>query len=169
MKCEEEIFSMSLYLDKELNKEEEADFLMHLKECEECRKLFEEIKLVYNSVNRVPLEELPKGYGDELFDKIKSVTPAEQEVPMDKTKKKGPWKKYTLLAASVLVLIAAGSVIASILPGVGSKSSSPSESFSARSNQKFEYDTGSSYDEQFNGSFSLTSDSSPAAGAVEGT
>ncbi|MEA4815758.1 MAG: DUF4349 domain-containing protein [Lachnospiraceae bacterium] len=126
MNCEEIMLSISLYLDKELNREEGAEFLAHLDKCEECRKIFEETKLIFEKTNSIPLIDLPNGYEDELFAKLKALkSSATRNISNinKNNKRKFGWKQYSAIAAAVLVLLIGGSVITSMMPRMGSKNS----------------------------------------------
>jgi len=124
--CEETMFNISLYLDKELNREDEEKFLAHLESCKECRRTFEEIKLVFEKTNSIPLADLPSGYEDELSAKLKVLKSSAIHKTLDTSKnnrKKFGWKQYSAIVAAVLVLLIGGSVVTSIIPRMGSKSS----------------------------------------------
>lgn len=110
MICKECRQKISLYLDEQLSKEEKMEFESHINECTDCKDELEKIRNVVKTLNEIPLEELPEGYCKNLHVRLKEV--AEKNVP---AKKKwswnGNWKKYTAIAAAVLIVLSAPTML----------------------------------------------------------
>ncbi len=105
MKCENCLEKMSLYLDEDLNKQEQEELFNHIAECESCKKEFEELKNIVGDLRKAEFLELPENYHKELMERISE----EKIIPVDFTsKKKSNWKKYTSIAAGFLVLVVLG-------------------------------------------------------------
>lgn len=80
MKCSYVENYINLYLDGELETETVEELLNHIKECGECRKKYIELSKLHNSLENLFTEkELPKGFEEELLNKI-------YEKPVEKNK-----------------------------------------------------------------------------------
>lgn len=121
MDCEKAFEWMSVYLDKQLDKDSSEKLMEHIEQCAHCKKEFELLKSIVEQLNNIPLVELPQGYHEELMQKIQEI-PKETVIQYPvgkkgkekgkkekKEKKKWNWKRYSAIAAGFLILIAAGS------------------------------------------------------------
>ncbi|WDV47301.1 DUF4349 domain-containing protein [Clostridiaceae bacterium M8S5] len=99
MNCMKFDESISLYIDGQLDKIDQKEFEQHLENCEKCRKQYEQMKQIIEMTKDIELEELPKDYKKSLRQKL-------EQCNKDKSKNKSNiWKKYSLVAASLLVVI----------------------------------------------------------------
>ena len=72
MKCKEINNSIIRFIDGELPEEKEAEFIVHLKECEKCTYLYANISAAYNSLN-IKEEIEPKAFFTEsVMNKIEN-------------------------------------------------------------------------------------------------
>ena len=117
MDCEKAFEWMSIYLDKQLDKDSSEKLMKHIEQCAHCKKEFEMLKSIVEQLNNIPLVELPQGYHEELMQKIQEI-PKETVVQFpvgkkekEKGKKKWKWKRYSAIAAGFFILVAAGSSI----------------------------------------------------------
>lgn len=119
MDCEKAFEWMSIYLDKQLDKDSSEKLMEHIEHCEHCKKEFELLKSMIERLNNIPLVELPQGYHEELMKKIQEIPKEtviqyptgnkEKRKKKEEDKKKWNWKKYSAIAAGFLILVAAGS------------------------------------------------------------
>lgn len=100
MNCKEFNDKLSLFIDNELDNEENIEFKKHIEECENCKKQYTLLKRIIDELNAVPEEELPEGYCKNLHNKLKYVN--------KKSKIKFNWKRYTVVAATVVLVFVAG-------------------------------------------------------------
>ncbi len=112
MNCRECKEKISLYIDNELTDKEAAKFEEHLRECDNCRIEFENIKSIVETVNNMPLEKLPEGYCEKLHDKLIE----------KKSKNKWNWKRITAIAATFVVLLGATFIFSNLGLGGGKTS-----------------------------------------------
>lgn len=107
MKCSDSIELISLYLDKELDKESQLLLFKHTGECENCKRELEEMKSLMNKLDQIPLIELPENFHNELMVKIANTKKA--TLPITKNNKKTHYrKKYIGVAAAFLLLLVVG-------------------------------------------------------------
>lgn len=108
MNCEAVREMLWAYLEKETTAEETVKIEEHLKNCGDCR---EELKLqqeMMEMLSGLPEEELPEGFHAELMQKL-SAEAKPNIVPFPQKKKKQPmFKQWSMIAAAVLVVVAAG-------------------------------------------------------------
>ena len=131
MRCDSVYEIISLYIDGQLNKEEEQ-FIRHINTCEDCRREFSEISEVSGALSNLPLLDLPEGVHESIMDKVKIIVEGEG-FPKDEQAKAPArtfagrlsglsWKKYSAIAAGVVVVIVGVSVISGSFRGGSSKS-----------------------------------------------
>lgn len=117
MDCKKAFEWMSVYLDKQLDKDSSEKLMEHMKHCDYCKKEFEMLKSIIEQLNDIPLVELPQGYHEELMNKIKEIPNetiirfSSEKQKVEKRKKNWNWKKYSAIAAGFLILVAAGSSV----------------------------------------------------------
>ncbi len=70
MNCKDVRKYISSLVDNELDIDIEKEVLNHIEECEECKKIYEEEKLIKNLINEIKLEELPKDFEMKLHNKF---------------------------------------------------------------------------------------------------
>lgn len=117
MKCDKASELISLYIDKELNRQDEQLLMEHLSECDDCRNEYEQLKVMVEELNNIPLVELPNGYHSELILKIENTKVDNAEnisyfKPKENNQnnnKKTNWKKYSAIAAALFILVVVGS------------------------------------------------------------
>ena len=106
MKCKEAFELMSLYFDNEIEETDKIELFKHISNCEQCKADFDNLEQMINSVNNLPLLELPENFHSELMEKIKD----ENKVISfeNKIAKKAIYKKYMAIAVVLFVLIIVG-------------------------------------------------------------
>ena len=70
MKCIEARELMNAYIDNTLSDKELASLERHLDSCESCTVEFEEFKYMVQLMGEIELKELPKGFEEELHEKL---------------------------------------------------------------------------------------------------
>ena len=70
MNCEQAKQLMNAFVDNELNDQELNKLNAHLDSCESCTVEFEELKYMVLLMGEIELKELPKGYEEELHEKL---------------------------------------------------------------------------------------------------
>lgn len=113
---------ISLYIDGELDENEEKELLEHLNNCPLCEKEYEELKAVKAMLDEIEREELPENFHNEVMAKIR-----EQSAPKT-VKKKRRWDRYVSLAASICALVVVGGVLGTGFFGMGSESAADAAS-----------------------------------------
>ncbi len=104
MTCKEISELISLYLDNEITNEEQNILLEHIKTCPTCKKEFEEIKKIKEILNNEEEIDLPEGFHEELFNKIKEIDSENKIVPLvRKPKKQTNFKRYYAVAAIIIL------------------------------------------------------------------
>lgn len=118
MDCDKALELISLYIDGELNKEEQEEIIRHMERCESCRKEYESIKEMVEELNNIDFLPLPDGYHERLMQKINDTKVEKVDFAVKESKKGNHnnhnWKKYgTMVAGLCLVAIvgAGGNVI----------------------------------------------------------
>ncbi|RKD33169.1 zf-HC2 domain-containing protein [Thermohalobacter berrensis] len=106
MDCKEFNENLSLYIDNELTMEKKEDFEAHLQHCQQCKKEYESMKLIVESLGSFKQVELPKNYKSELRRKLKN-----QRSRRTDNKKKINWRLYSALAACILIFIVSFGII----------------------------------------------------------
>ncbi len=113
MRCSDAMEKISLYIDGELNEAEAEALLAHLEGCKACKREYEEIKSLVDSLRDLDEIELPPGYHEELMKKIASANVV--SFPSDKKEMKTHrWRKYSTAAAALILLLAVGSQFGNI-------------------------------------------------------
>jgi hypothetical protein len=100
MKCEQAKEWISLYIDKELSKEEKIEFEKHIKECKECHDEYLSLLEMVKRVNSIEELNLPAGFRDDL-----KINLEKSQSAKDKNKRlsfKG-FNKWTSVAAILVV------------------------------------------------------------------
>lgn len=100
MNCNEFNDKLSLFIDKKLDVNENQEFEKHIKECEKCRKDYETLKRIVDELNALPEEDLPRGYCKKLNNKLIGIK-KERKINWH-------WKRYTAIAATFILIFAAG-------------------------------------------------------------
>jgi len=72
VKCDEVLWELSSYLDGDLPADLHARIALHLKACEQCAQLFEETKAVVQGLGDERLMDVPKGYSQRLYTRLKA-------------------------------------------------------------------------------------------------
>lgn len=108
MDCNKAFEMMSLYIDEELNKEEQEKLFEHINGCNYCK---EEFKLLKDLVSKLKQEEflpLPDGYHEELMVKVNDAKIENVNFGKSNFKNKRNWKKYGSIAAAGLLVFIVG-------------------------------------------------------------
>jgi hypothetical protein len=72
IKCEEVLWELSSYLDGDLPADLHARIALHLKACEQCAQLFGETQAVVHALGDEQLMDVPKGYSQRLYSRLKA-------------------------------------------------------------------------------------------------
>ncbi len=106
MNCNECLNLMDQALELEITTEEAEDFQEHLAACPDCRKQFEEMQLIIESLGDMPMKPLPENFKQELHEKLvahqKKATDSKSSTKIHWTAKYG--KQFSIAAALVLVV-----------------------------------------------------------------
>lgn len=95
MDCKNFLDKMSLYIDDEMTEIEKKEFELHILECQNCRKEYENMLSILNFVRNQAQEELPDNYRSELRLKLKEYADE---------KKKLNWRVISSVAAGFIIL-----------------------------------------------------------------
>lgn len=114
MDCDKALEMMSLYIDEELNKEEQEKLFEHINSCSYCKEEFNLLKDLVGKLKEEEFLPLPEGYHEELMakvndSKIESVTFGRSNV-----RNKKSWKKYGSIAAAGLLVVVVGAAASSM-------------------------------------------------------
>ena len=104
MNCDKVKELLWTYLENKTTAEETAEIETHLEGCAACREELAQQKEIKNALASLPDEELPEGYHTELMQKLQ----AERKIVPFPAKKKHGWKRMSMIAAAVLVVVVAG-------------------------------------------------------------
>lgn len=104
MNCDKVKELLWAYLENKTTAEETAEIETHLEGCAACREELAQQKEIKNALASLPDEELPEDYHTELMQKLQ----AERKVVPFPAKKKHGWKRMSMIAAAVLVVVVAG-------------------------------------------------------------
>lgn len=104
MNCDKVKELLWAYLENKTTAEEAAEIETHLEGCAACREELAQQKEIKNALASLPDEELPEDYHTELMQKLQ----AERKVVPFPAKKKHGWKRMSMIAAAVLVVVVAG-------------------------------------------------------------
>ncbi len=110
MDCDRAYEFMSLYIDDNLDEQEETAFLEHIKSCARCASEFSVLKETVECINSLPDYELPEGYHEELMTKISAL----EQIPK-KVKKSFGYTKYAAAAACAVVMLVVASLFGDML------------------------------------------------------
>lgn len=120
MTCLEALEYISRDIDGDLNEFEKEELQKHIESCSSCKKEYEEMKSIVDSMKNEEMLDLPSGFHDELMDKINE----SKVVPLKSVNKKPYYKKYTAIAAAIAVFAVVGITSGGFnLIGVGSSAS----------------------------------------------
>ena len=61
MECEKALELISLYIDGELNKEEQEEIIKHMEQCESCKKEYDSLKEMVETLKEMEYMPLPEG------------------------------------------------------------------------------------------------------------
>ncbi|MCI8341758.1 MAG: DUF4349 domain-containing protein [Firmicutes bacterium] len=108
MECDKYLEMISLYIDGELNKQEQEELSKHMEVCENCKSEYENIKEVVNMLNKTEYLPLPKGYHEKLMEKIEKEKVESVKFTQRLNRKISMNKKYISIAAGFVVLAVVG-------------------------------------------------------------
>ena len=124
MNCKEVKNYISDLVDHELDDNTEKNILKHIKNCSECNSIYQEEKLIKETIYSTTLEDLPSGFNLRLHEKL------ENEIKDDEKENKNTPKIIQLIKKNKKYLSIAAVLVLSVilinnLPfGLGGKSSS---------------------------------------------
>ncbi len=135
MTCQEFREIISLYIDNELNKNEIKKLEMHIKDCPECMKEYEELKRIKELLADMPTAPLPDKFKDEVHQKLVDAKDeldnedAEMEVVTFKDKKEESskkkirfnWKTLSAIAAVLLLMVISITGLDNLMMGIKSQ------------------------------------------------
>jgi len=70
MNCNEARLYISSLVDEELDIDVKDEVIKHIENCEECKKIYEEEKLIKNLLNENELKELPNDFNEKLHNSL---------------------------------------------------------------------------------------------------
>lgn len=108
MDCEKAFEMMSLYLDGQLNREEQGQLFEHMKNCNYCKQEFEFLKNLVDTMKDEAFLPLPEGYHEDLMAKINKNKVERVDFSGTEKNKKRKWKKYGSIAAAGLLVVLVG-------------------------------------------------------------
>ncbi|MGL4363287.1 MAG: anti-sigma factor family protein [Cellulosilyticaceae bacterium] len=103
MKCEYSENWLNLYVDNELTVEEYNQITKHLKKCNKCKQIVEDILEIKNLLKNTSNIELPSNFHQTLMNSVKSIK-QEQKINIQKSIYKITPMIATLTAASILLI-----------------------------------------------------------------
>lgn len=112
MKCENREEKISLYIDRQLDWQEQKEFLKHIKQCPECKQALQQAQQLRQMLLDMPQEEVPEGLHENIMKAIQKEMQKEAQKTSKKAsnktiiKRKKVWHQYGVLAASFLILAA---------------------------------------------------------------
>ncbi len=99
MNCKDANKKISLLIDGMLDEKRKHSLLEHIKVCSECKKLYDDMKVMVSDLSDLPEVKLPDGAENRIHFALKR----EAEAP-----KKKRWMKFTVIAApATMALVAA--------------------------------------------------------------
>ncbi|MTI48568.1 DUF4349 domain-containing protein [Sporosalibacterium faouarense] len=98
MDCRDFDEKISLYIDNQLDNIEKKEFELHLLECDECRKEYDEMIKILKFTGETEEEELPENYKLSLRSKL------EKEKKKEKSKVLN-WRVLSTVAAALFVVV----------------------------------------------------------------
>lgn len=113
MKCENIEEKISLYIDRQLDWKEEKEFINHIRKCPHCKELLEQTQQLRKMLLELPMEEMPEGLHESILNVIEKEVEGQNKAAALSAKKKKTvfWYRYGAIAASFLLLAAAGNYI----------------------------------------------------------
>lgn len=102
-KCENIKLKFADYFDDLIEKEDKEEIENHINQCESCKKEFQELSFLLDSLSNLEEIELPEGYHIDLMKKIEELS--EDKVKKFFKKKIIPFKKEILIIAAMLMLV----------------------------------------------------------------
>ena len=113
MKCEKIEEKISLYMDKQLDWKEEKEFINHIRQCPRCKEQLEQAQQLRKMLLEIPMEEVPKELHENIMAVIEKKVKNQNKTTSLSSKKKKTmlWYRYGAIAASFLLVIAAGNYI----------------------------------------------------------
>ncbi|MCQ4725159.1 DUF4349 domain-containing protein [Anaerotignum faecicola] len=108
MECEKALELISLYIDGELNKEEQEEIIKHMEQCESCKKEYDSLKEMVETLKEMEYMPLPEGYHERLMDKIENAKVERADFTGKDKNKRNIWKKYVSIAAGLFVVAVIG-------------------------------------------------------------
>ncbi|MFP4457365.1 MAG: anti-sigma factor family protein [Clostridia bacterium] len=112
MSCQEVQDLLSAYIDEEVTKEQQLLISDHLKECQECFKLYEELKVFSGFFLDTPEVDPPDDLVADIMSEIKNLNKVENVIPITKernTMKFGwQWRKVAAGLAIFFISLAVG-------------------------------------------------------------
>lgn len=108
MDCDKAFAMMSLYIDEELNKEEQEKLFEHINSCNYCKKEFQLLKDLLGKLKEEEYLPLPDGYHEELMAKVNDSKIESLSFGKKDTKNRRSWKKYGSIAAAGLLVFVVG-------------------------------------------------------------
>lgn len=107
MNCNEFNEKISLYIDNQLNDMQKKEFEQHLNSCDKCKNDYNQMVQILEFARDCEQEELPSNYKATLREKL-------EECQRSNVKKKRiNWKKYSAIAAGLLVIVTSVSLLSS--------------------------------------------------------
>lgn len=114
MNCNKALEMMSLYIDEELNKEEQEKLFEHINSCRYCKEEFNLLKDLVGKLKEEEFLPLPDGYHEELMAKVNASKIENISFVKSNTKNKRNWKKYASIAAAGLLVVVVGAAASSM-------------------------------------------------------
>lgn len=114
MDCDKAFEMMSLYIDGELNKEEQEKLFEHIEGCEFCKQEFESLKDMVNALKEEEFLPLPDGYHEELLTKVNGTKIERVYFDSKDKNKKRSWKKYGSIAAAGILVVFVGAMASAL-------------------------------------------------------
>ncbi|MEA5083732.1 MAG: DUF4349 domain-containing protein [Lachnospiraceae bacterium] len=114
MDCDKAFEMMSLYIDEELNKEEQEKLFEHINDCDYCKEEFDLLKDLVGKLKKEEFLPLPEGYHEELMAKVNDSKIQNLSFWKSNIKNKPNWKKYGSIAAAGLLVFVVGAAASSM-------------------------------------------------------
>jgi hypothetical protein len=119
MKCNDCQKMMDQALELDLTSEASQEFQEHLAACPDCKKQYEDMQWILESLGDMPMQPLPHNFKEELHEKL---VEAQTQTVQNKQTHKTNWaqkygKQFSVAAAVVIVLGISTSMLPSLLGG----------------------------------------------------
>lgn len=115
---------ISMYLDGDLSESEEKSLKEHIQECDTCKELYEDLKLMKEIMSDMPVMDVPEGFESQLHDKLVEASKDQDDASFERKVVQIPLpsfkdfkrhsKPLTALAATLMIAVlayGAGSVV----------------------------------------------------------